>query len=215
MKERTEEHFFEFFGRNERLRFLEPAMREAVSVCLGSLRAGGKILVCGNGGSAADSEHIAGELLKSFVLKRRIPEAFRKELEAAYGEEGERIADNLQQGIPCIPLTSFCSYNTAFLNDCDGEMLFAQLVNALGRRGDVLIAISTSGNSKNVLAAARVAAALGMKVVSLTGRTGRKLKQFSDALLNVPEDETYRIQEDHLPVYHLLCLALESEIFEA
>ncbi len=214
-KERTEGHFGTFFERNAELREMEPALRAAVETILKALRAGKKILICGNGGSTADSEHMAGELLKSFVLKRRISEDFREKLVSAYGAEGEWMAENLQQGLKCIPLTSFCAYNTAFLNDCNEKMLFAQLVNALGEEGDVLLALSTSGNSGNVVAAVKVAKALGMRVISLTGRSGGKMKELSDVLLNVPADETFRVQEYHLPVYHLLCLAVESECFDA
>lgn len=214
-RERTEGHFEAFFERNAELRELEPALRAAVGTILETVRAGKKILICGNGGSTADSEHMAGELLKSFVLKRRISEGFRDKLVSAYGAEGEWMAENLQQGLKCIPLTSFCAYNTAFLNDCNEKMLFAQLVNALGEAGDVLVALSTSGNSGNVVAAVKIARALGIKVISLTGRSGGKMKELSDVLLNVPADETFRVQEYHLPVYHLLCLAVESECFDA
>ena len=175
---------------------------------------GKKILICGNGGSAADSEHIAGELLKSFTLKRKPPVELCEKLTKAYGEEGTFIADNIQMGIKCIPLTSFNAFSTAFINDCDEKMLFAQLVNALGDENDILLAISTSGNSKNVCYAAQLAKIKNLKVISLTGDTGGKLKNLSDILLNVPSKIVYKIQEYHLPIYHLICLCVENELFD-
>ena len=195
------------------LAIIEQSVRNAVEMIVNCYENGGKVLICGNGGSAADSEHIAGELLKSFMNKRPITPELRASLKKEFGEEGDFIADNLQRGIRAIPLTSFCAFNTAFLNDCNEKLMFAQLVNALGLKGDILLAISTSGNSKNVCYAAQVARALGMKIISLTGSGGGKLKDLSDVLLNVPSTVVYEIQELHLPVYHLLCLALENELF--
>jgi len=212
MKTSTKKMFTECLERNPQLAPLESSIKEAVQILYKASHKN-KILVCGNGGSAADSEHIAGEFLKSFVLKRPIPSSFRERLIKDFGDEGNFIADNLQQGIKCIPLTSFTAYNTAFLNDCDGNLLYAQLVNALGEEGDVLIAISTSGNAKNVCFAAKVAKTMGIKVIALTGDTGGALKDISDVLLNVPSKITFQIQELHLPLYHLLCLAVENECF--
>ncbi|MDR0849894.1 MAG: SIS domain-containing protein [Christensenellaceae bacterium] len=212
MKETTKQIFRDFFERNPSLAELKKQLENAVELLFKST-AKNKILVCGNGGSAADSEHIAGELLKSFMNKRQVSSNFRDKLVREFGEEGNFIADNLQQGIKCIPLTSFCAFNTAFLNDCNEKLLFAQLVNALGDHGDVLLAISTSGNSKNVCYAAQVAKIRGMKVIALTGSGGGKLRGLCDVLLNVPSDIVYQIQELHLPVYHLLCLALENELY--
>lgn len=213
MKEITKEYINNFFEENTNLINLkEPIIQaiEMLTICAKS----NKILTCGNGGSAADSEHIAGEMLKSFMLKRKIPNELRDKLIKEYGEDGQLIADNLQGGIKCIPLTSFCAFNTAFLNDCNEKMLFAQQVNALGDKDDVLIAISTSGNSKNVCYAAQLAKVKGLKVIALTGQDGGKLKQIADVLINVPSNIVYKIQERHLQVYHLLCLAVESEIFD-
>lgn len=214
MKERTKEYFDRFFDSNKELKPLEKKLIEALNVLKTTVCSGKKILVCGNGGSAADAEHLSGELLKSFVLKRKVPDNLKNKLISDYGEEGEWIANNLQMGIKCIPLTSFCAYNTAFLNDCNEKLLFGQLVNALGEKGDTLLAFSTSGNSQNVVLAAKIAASLGINVISLTGNGGGKLKDISNVWLNVPSDQTYRIQEFHLPVYHLICLALESECFD-
>lgn len=166
-----------------------------------------KVLLCGNGGSASDSDHIAGELLKGFRSPRKLkPEEF----EAL----GETLASNLQGSLPAISLPCLIAANTAFLNDCDPNYVFAQLTFGLGQPGDVLWAMSTSGNSVNVVLAAEVAKLKGMKVISLTGESGGKLKSKSDVCINVPEDETFKIQEYHLPVYHCLCLMLESEFFD-
>ena len=137
-----------------------------------------------------------------------------KKLKDIYGDEGTFIADNLQQAVKAIPLTSFCAYNTAFLNDCNEKMMFAQLVNALGIKDDILISISTSGNSKNVVYASMLAKSMGIKVIALTGETGGKLKDIADITINVPSKRVYRIQEYHLPIYHLICLCVESELFE-
>ncbi len=213
MKERTENLLNEFYQRYEKLEFLKSQIDETIKILVEAYKNGKKILVCGNGGSCADSEHIAGELLKSFMLKRKVDEGLRNKLVDTFGEEGEYIANNLQQGIKCIPLTSFTALNTAFANDCDEKMTFAQLTNTLGDEGDVLIGISTSGNSKNVVYATKIAKIKGMKVVALTGETGGKLKDLVDVLLNVPSKETFKIQEYHLPIYHILCACIESEIF--
>lgn len=167
---------------------------------------GNKILVCGNGGSAADSEHISGELMKGFLLKRELNETDKE----IYGE----YADFLQYGLPCIPLTSFSALSTAIINDNSPEMMFAQEVFVLGNKNDVLIALSTSGNSKNVVAAAEIAKRKGLKVVSVTGCNDSKLSAISDITIKIPEKETYRIQELTLPVYHALCADIENEFYK-
>lgn len=213
MKKITKSYIDQFFAEKQELNYLKKSIVQSIEMLAKSTKKN-KILVCGNGGSAADSEHIAGELLKSFALKRQTPVEFKEKLVSLYGEDGEMIADNIQGGIKCIPLTSFCAFNTAFLNDCNEKMLFAQLVNALGEKNDILIAISTSGNSKNVVYATLLAKAKGMKVIALTGQTGGKLKDYADILLNVPSKIVYKIQEYHIQVYHLLCLCLESEVFQ-
>ena len=214
MKESTLFILNEFLKENPKFEYLKQNLIDAVQLLTDCAKSNHQILICGNGGSAADSEHIAGELLKSFVKKRCVEGELKNSLVREYGEEGEEIASNLQQGIKCIPLTSFCAYNTAFLNDCNEKMLFAQLVNVLGDKGDVLIGISTSGNSKNVLFAEKLAKVKGLKVISLTGQSGGKMKEFSDVLLNANSTETYKIQEWHLPIYHQLCLCVENEMFE-
>lgn len=214
MKGRTQNIIMEFFDEKKELECLKESILQSINVLVDCIKAGKKMLVCGNGGSAADSEHIAGELLKSFALKRSTPKDLREKLVSAYGEEGALIADSIQGGIKCIPLTSFCAFNTAYLNDCNEKMMFAQQVNALGDDGDILIAISTSGNSKNVCYAVQLAKTKGLSVIAMTGKGGGKLKHLSDILINAPENIVYKIQEKHIQIYHLLCLALESEIFE-
>ena len=213
MKDRSIKYINDFFDRFKEMEYLKDKVIESIEMLVG-LKNENKILLCGNGGSTADCEHIAGEFLKSFVLKREISDELRGKLNANFGQEGAFIADNLQRGIKAIPLTSFCAYNTAFLNDCNDKILFAQLVNSLGIAGDVLIAISTSGNSANVVYATKLAKVLGLKVIAMTGEKGGKLKELADITLNVPSNETYRIQEYHLPIYHLICLCVESELFE-
>lgn len=176
---------------------------------------GGKLLIAGNGGSAADADHIVGELMKGFQKRRRISEESALKLKKAGGVAGEEIAEKLQGALPAIALQNHAALNTAYLNDVDGLFCFAQQVYGYGGAGDVFLGISTSGNSKNVLYAAITAKALGMTVIGLTGKDGGKLKALSDDAIVVPEDETYRIQELHLPVYHCLCLMLEDRFFRA
>ena len=213
MKQRTLDIKKDFFERHTDLTYLDEPITKAIALIV-NLKKENKILLCGNGGSAADCEHIAGEFLKSFELKRKLSEKMYKKLKDLYGDEGTFIADNLQQAVKAIPLTSFCAYNTAFLNDCNEKMMFAQLVNALGIKDDILISISTSGNSKNVVYASMLAKSMGIRVIALTGETGGKLKDIADITINVPSKRVYRIQEYHLPIYHLICLCVESELFE-
>jgi D-sedoheptulose 7-phosphate isomerase len=170
---------------------------------------GGKLLVCGNGGSAADSEHIVGELMKSFRLKRPIDTKVAQEL-ALMGDDGEYIADKLEGALPAIALCSHTALSTAFGNDKDSDITFAQQVYGYGQPNDVLLCLTTSGNSRNCIYAAKVARAKGMSVVSITGEGGGKIKDFSDVCIEVPERETYLVQELTLPVYHWLCAELEE-----
>lgn len=172
----------------------------------------GKILLCGNGGSAADCEHIAGELLKGFLLKRTPDGAELGRLSAVLGEEK---AARLQRGIAAVPLVSVSGALSAFANDVDPELVFAQLVYAMGRENDILLCLSTSGNSANVVRAASVARAMGMKTIALTGEGGGKLGEICDVTVAVPERETFKVQELHLPVYHAICAELERRLFSA
>lgn len=174
---------------------------------------GGKLLIAGNGGSAADAEHIVGELMKGFKMPCRTKTDFAKKLISANQELGEVLAENLQGALPAIALDGHPALSTAYINDCEPLLCFAQQVNGYGKIGDVFLGISTSGNSKNVLYAATTAHAKGMKVIGLTGAKSSKLEQMSDVCIKVPQTETYMIQELHLPVYHCLCLMLEDEYF--
>lgn len=174
---------------------------------------GGKLLVAGNGGSAADSEHIVGELMKGFKLSRRLEHKFEKKLIEENEELGKTLADKLQGALPAIALDGHMALSTAYMNDCEPLLCFAQQVNGYGKLGDIFLGISTSGNSKNVLYAAITARAKGMKIIGLTGSNNSKLEDMSDVCIKVPQTETYMIQELHLPVYHCLCLMLEDRFF--
>ncbi|MBQ9614733.1 MAG: SIS domain-containing protein, partial [Selenomonadaceae bacterium] len=175
--------------------------------------AGHKLITCGNGGSASDAEHIVGELMKGFLLPRKLDAGMQKKLEEICPDEAAYFMENLQGALPAISLVNETALNTAFANDQAPDLSFAQQVLGLGNAGDVLLGITTSGNSTNVLYAVQMAKAKGMKTISLTGRQGGKIKGMTDVSICVPEDETYRIQEYHLPVYHMLCIAVEQEFF--
>lgn len=172
-----------------------------------------KLLIAGNGGSAADSEHIAGELMKRFKTPRPVPVEFKNKLLSIDPERGKNLAHNLERGLMAIPLVAHEALTTAYINDVDGLGVFAQQLYGFGRSGDVFLGISTSGNSKNIMSATVVARALGIKVLGLTGGTGGELGKVADVTICVPETETYKIQELHLPVYHALCLMLEDRFF--
>lgn len=173
----------------------------------------GKMLIAGNGGSAADSEHIAGELMKRFKTPRPVTAEFAEKLKTIDPVRGEQLAKNLERGLMAIPLVAHEALTTAYINDVDGYGVFAQQLLGFGRPGDVFLGISTSGNSKNVIPATVVARALGIKVIGLTGAKGGELAQVADVAVKVPETETYMIQELHLPVYHCWCLMLEDKFF--
>lgn len=173
----------------------------------------GKLLIAGNGGSAADSEHIAGELMKRFKTPRPVPADFAKKLQEVDSVRGPELAKNLERGLMAIPLVAHEALSTAYINDVDGLGVFAQQLYGFGRPGDVFLGISTSGNSKNIMSATVVARALGLKVIGLTGAKGGELASVANVAIRVPETETFMIQELHLPVYHCLCLMLEGRFF--
>ncbi|MBQ7619510.1 MAG: SIS domain-containing protein [Treponema sp.] len=200
----------ELIERYPALAVCEKDIRAAASAIIDSYKAGGKLIVAGNGGSAADSDHITGELLKSFVKKRKPDQKFLDALSAIDPDTGSYLSDKLQGSLPAIALTNNSALMTASLNDVDGNVLFAQQVMGFGKKGDVFLGISTSGNSKDVIYALAVAKALGVKTVALTGKTGGKCKELADISIVVPENETFKIQELHLPVYHALCLTIEE-----
>lgn len=174
---------------------------------------GGKLLIAGNGGSAADSEHMAGELMKRFQRPRPIDTKLAEKLCAIDRERGGRLAQNLEQPLMAIPLVAHEALTTAYINDVDGLGVFAQQLLGYGKKGDIFLGISTSGNSQNIINAAVVAKALEMKVIGLTGKIGGELSDLSDVAVKVPEAETYKIQELHLPVYHCWCMMLEAYFF--
>lgn len=175
---------------------------------------GGKVLLCGNGGSAADCEHISGELLKGFLKKRPISDEGKAEMKEKFPDIESDILSELQCGLPAISLPSMIALNTAFCNDIAPKLIYAQAVLALAKENDILIAISTSGNSENICAAVKTAKALGCKVIGLTGSGGGKMKRYADICICVPEDETFKIQELHLPVYHCICAAVEEYFYK-
>lgn len=195
------------------LSVVRDSIYEAYCLMEAAYSEGGKLLIAGNGGSAADAEHIVGELMKGVLRPRSLDEISKLALEAVDPEAGKFIGDNLQRSLPAIALDGHVALTTAYMNDCEPLLCFAQQVNGYGRAGDVLLAISTSGNSRNVLYAAVTAKAKGLKVIGLTGKQESKLCSLSDVCIRVPEAETYRIQELHLPVYHCLCLMLEERFF--
>lgn len=174
---------------------------------------GGKLLIAGNGGSAADSEHIAGELMKRFKTPRPVSNDFAEKLKAIDPVRGANLANNLECSLTAIPLVAHEAMTTAYINDVDGLGVFAQQLFGFGKEGDVFLAISTSGNSKNIINATVVARALGIKVIGLTGAKGGELANIADVCVRAPENETYMIQEYHLPIYHCWCLMLEEKFF--
>ena len=215
MKDSTKKTLDGLFVRYPALEACRAEIFAAAETICDAYRAGNKLLLCGNGGSAADAEHIVGELMKGFLKKRLLPEAAREKMKTAFPQDADYLYENLQGALPAISLVNSVALGTAFANDQAADLVFAQQVLGLGCEGDVLLAISTSGNSKNVLYAAETARVRGLKTIALTGRSGGKLKPLADVTIAVPSDETYCIQEFHLPVYHALCIAAEEEFFEA
>lgn len=190
-----------------------PAIEAAFEALSATYHAGGKLLICGNGGSASDSDHIVGELMKDFELQRPITPDLRQRLMGIDAGRGAYLAEKLQRGLPAISLASHNALSTAINNDIAGDMGFAQQVLGYGKAGDALIGISTSGNSGNVLNALHVARALDMRTIGLSGRTGGKMHDLCDVMICVPYERTLEVQERHLAIYHALCLMLEREFF--
>ena len=208
------DHLHRLIERYPALAACRDDLRAALDGLTEVFHAGGKLLLCGNGGSASDCEHIVGELMKSFLKSRPLPATETEKIVAAGGADlGGEIAGRLQGALPAVALTSCISLGSAVLNDTHGEMIYAQQVYGLGRAGDALLGISTSGNARNVLNACVVARARGMRTILLTGRTGGKLLPYADVAIRVPADHVVEIQEYHLPIYHALCLALEETFF--
>ena len=188
----------------------------AIEIICNSFHSGGKLMTCGNGGSAADAMHIVGEIMKGFLLPRKIEQfnpEFVKRAQELFPADVEYFKANLQSALPAVSLVGETSLLTAFANDVSPHLIFAQQIFGLGRRGDVLLAISTSGNSDNVLFAVEVAKIMGIKVVAMTGQRGGRLRHLSDVSVCVPAVSSHKIQELHLPIYHMICLAIENEFF--
>ena len=213
MEERLQKHLDLLIERYPILEPCKESIAKAYDIMEEAYSNGRKLLVAGNGGSAADSEHIVGELMKEFKLKRKIYAAQADRLKKIDPEMGQVLAENLQGTLPAVSLVGEPALTTAYMNDAVPLLIFAQQINGLGKAGDVFLGISTSGNSKNVLYAAVAAKSKGLKVVGLTGHKENKLEKFADVCIHVPETETYKIQELHLPVYHCLCLMLEDKFF--
>jgi len=207
------DHLRQLTERYPQLAAAKDDIKEAYEIIRQAYTKGGKLLIAGNGGSASDAEHIAGELMKTFAKRRNLPESFIREITEFDSEIAGYLVPRMQPGLPTIALSGHASLNTACINDIDGNITFAQQVYGYGKEGDVLLGISTSGNSKNVLYAAAVARVKKLKIIALTGESGGKLKQYADVCIRVPETETWKIQELHLPVYHVICMMLEDHFF--
>lgn len=192
---------------------LEASIMAAYELMVACFTGNGKLLIAGNGGSAADAEHIVGELMKSFSLPRPVSDSFVNNLIKADPDMGLELSGNLQGALPAIALNNHLALNTAFMNDCDPVLCFAQQVYGYAACGDVLLCISTSGESRNILYAATVARAKGIKIIGLTGANDSSLSAIADVCIKAPETETYRIQEYHVPIYHCLCLMLEEHFW--
>ena len=208
-----EKHIDELVVRYPKLEVCKESIKRAYRIIEDAYLNNRKLLVSGNGGSASDSEHIVGELMKEFKLKRKVFGEQAAALKEIDPKLGQTLADNLQGALPAISLTGHSALQTAFMNDVEPELVFAQQINGYGKPGDVYLAISTSGNSQNILYAAVNAKAKGLKVIGLTGAKPNRLMKFTDVCIQVPETETYKIQELHMPVYHCLCLMLEEKFF--
>ncbi len=213
MKSSTSSLLDALLARHAELSVCEGDIQKAVQLLIASYRKDGRLLICGNGGSCADGQHIVGELMKGFILPRHIGAADEATLLSLDPEYGGYIASHLQNALPAISLASEVALTTAYSNDVAPDMIYAQQVWGHGRPGDVLLALSTSGRSRNVLLACIAAHARGMRVIGMTGEQGRDIGARSDVLIAVPERDTYLIQELHLPVWHTLCLMLEEEFF--
>ena len=215
MKPSTQNAIETLLTRYPALQSCEPDLTAAVEALIATYHNGGKLIACGNGGSAADAEHIVGELMKGFLLPRKLGADMKAKFDAACPESADYFMKNLQGALPALSLVNTVALGTAFANDQAPDLVFAQQVLGMGNPEDTLLAISTSGNSTNVLYALDMARAKGLSTIALTGRSGGKMaaEHRADITIRVPEDETYKIQELHLPVYHMLCIAVEQEFF--
>ncbi|MBR4172321.1 MAG: SIS domain-containing protein [Kiritimatiellae bacterium] len=203
----------DLLGRYPQLEVCLPAIEQTFDLLVATYERGGKLLLCGNGGSASDAAHIVGELMKGFLQKRPLPSVFRRTMKERNPALPESLLDQLQGALPAIDLGESLALGTAFSNDVNPEYVYAQQVLGLGRENDTLIGISTSGNAANVVAAMHVAKGIGMCTIALTGKDGGQIARIADVAIVVPSNETFQIQELHLPIYHALCIALETRFF--
>lgn len=213
LDDKLKKHIDSLVERYPALRVCEQEIIDAYLLLEECYKSNHKLLIAGNGGSAADAEHIAGELMKRFKIQRPVSKEYADKLIMIDPERGPELAKNLECSLMAIPLVAHEALTTAYINDVDGLGVFAQQLMGFGREGDVFLGISTSGNSKNIMNATVVARASGIRIIGLTGAKGGELARVSDVAIKVPEDETYMIQELHLPVYHCLCLMLEERFF--
>ena len=213
LEPRIEKHVDLLVTRYPKLESIKQSIIDAYFVMEECYTHDGKLMIAGNGGSAADAEHIAGELMKRFKTPRPVEPEFAEKLIAADAVRGPQLAKNLERGLMAIPLVAHEALSTAYINDVDGYGVFAQQLLGFGRPGDVFLGISTSGNSQNIMNAVAVAKASGIKVIGLTGAKGGELADVADVAVKAPEMETYMIQELHLPIYHCWCLMLEDKFF--
>lgn len=211
---REMEYLDELTSRYPVLEAVKGDILKAYEILRDCYAGGGKVLIAGNGGSCADSEHIVGELMKGFVKRRPVSDEFAAALKTADTRRGGELASSLQGGLPAISLTGHTGLATAFLNDVNGEMIYAQQLYGYGKKGDVFIGISTSGNAENIMYAVAVARASSIRTIGLTGKDGGKMAGACDCTIVAPSNETFKIQELHLPIYHTLCLMLEEHFYE-
>lgn len=203
----------EFFDKNHILKNCKESVMMTINILFTCFYKDSKLLICGNGGSAADAQHIVGELMKSFHIKRLLPIDLQNRIRATYPKTHQYFFENLQWAFPAMSLNGETALISAIYNDIKPDLVYAQQLIGYGKNGDVLLAISTSGNSKNIIYAAQIAKVLDMTVIGLTGKTGGQLKDYCDITIKVPFEKTFEIQEYHLPIYHAICLAIENEFF--
>lgn len=213
MNHRTIELINHFYNKFDNLAYLKESILKSIDIITKSIRNGKKILICGNGGSCADAEHIAAEMNKSFMFNRELPKEILDKINKLYPDNYLEFKNNIHCGVPTIPLFSMNAFCSAYINDQNSSYVFAQAVSSLGNAEDVLIAITTSGNSINIINAMKMAKVKDIKVICLCGRNTSQMKDLSDAIIDADGNFTYEIQEIHLPIYHLICMAVESELF--
>lgn len=213
IKRSPDELLSELIGRYPKLKECEDEIKNVFDALKKRFAEGGTLYCAGNGGSAADCDHITGELMKSFMFGHPVPEDFRSAMTRSFGEEGMKLCEKLEGGLKAVSLPSLTALATAISNDIGGEYVFAQMTASIAEKGDVFLGISTSGNSANIVYAAMAAKAKGADVIALTGKNKCRLDDIADIVIHAPETETFKIQELHLPIYHALCAMLESYFF--